>query len=31
MPTVHWGSAIAGALLGLLLYHFMKSRVSAIS
>lgn len=29
MPTVHWGSLIAGAVLGLLVYHFAKSRVGA--
>jgi hypothetical protein len=29
MPSVHWGSLIAGAVLGLVVYHLMKSRVGA--
>lgn len=30
MPTIHWGSALVGAVLGLLIYHFARSRVSAM-
>lgn len=29
MPTVHWGSLIAGAILGLIVYHFAKGKVAA--
>lgn len=29
MPTVHWGSLIVGAVLALLVYHFMRSRAAA--
>jgi len=29
MPSVHWGSLIVGAVLGLVVYHFMKSKVAA--
>ena len=30
MPNINWGSAFIGAIVGLLIYHFMKSRVSAM-
>jgi hypothetical protein len=29
MPRIAWGSFIAGALIGILLYHFSKNRVAA--
>lgn len=29
MPKVHIGSVILGLLIGVLLYHFSKSRIAA--
>ena len=29
MPNLNWGSLILGAVLGLVIYHFAKSRVGA--
>jgi hypothetical protein len=29
VPRIHWGSMIAGLLVGILLYHFSKNRVAA--
>lgn len=29
MGKIHWGSLILGLLVGILLYHFSKSRVAA--
>jgi hypothetical protein len=29
MSRIHWGSLILGLLVGILLYHFSKSRVAA--
>lgn len=31
MGRIHWGSLIAGLLIGILLYHFSKNRVAARS
>ena len=30
MPSIHWGSLIVGLLIGLSIYHFTRTRVSAV-